>query len=239
MIRTTAIIVAAGTGRRMNSSVKKQYMEISGHPVLYYTIKAFEESEIDNIVIVTGADEIEFVRNEIVDKYGFRKVINICVGGRERFDSVYEGVRSVSEEGSGIQHYVLIHDGVRMLVTAELINRCIKAVSEFNACVAAVPVKDTIKECEKNNAILTAKKTLDRSRLYQIQTPQCFELGLIKDAFEKMYRFPEEERPSITDDAMLVETFTDHKVVIVEGSYKNIKITTPEDLELAEFWLGR
>ena len=223
----------------MNSSVKKQYMEISGHPVLYYTIKAFEESEIDNIVIVTGADEVEFVKNEIVDKYGFRKVVSICVGGRERFDSVYEGVRSVSEEGSGIQRYVLIHDGVRMLVTAELINRCIKAVSEFNACVAAVPVKDTIKECEKNNDMLTAKKTLDRSRLYQIQTPQCFELGLIKDAFEKMYRLPEEERPAITDDAMLVETFTDHKVVIVEGSYKNIKITTPEDLELAEFWLGR
>ena len=149
---------------------------------------------------------------------------------------------------------MLIHDGVRMLVTPELINRCIRAVREYDACVAAVPVKDTIKECEEipvddlvgentysrtDISILAAKKTLDRNRLYQIQTPQCFELGLIMDAFGKMYRLSENDRPAITDDAMLVETFTDRRVVIVDGSYKNIKITTPEDLELAEFWLGR
>lgn len=239
----------------MNSSIKKQYMEIDGHPVLYYTIKAFEESNVDEIVIVTGADELEFVRNEIVEKYGFQKVSGICPGGRERFDSVYAGIRYVLSNGAEKDiekdiaadgRYVLIHDGVRMLVKPELINRCIEAVCENGACVAAVPVKDTIKECcvetpsfGQNTGKITVEQTLDRSRLWQIQTPQCFEAELIRSAFEKMYSQPAEERIAITDDAMLVEVFTDHSVTAVEGDYKNIKITTPEDIELAEFWLKR
>lgn len=303
---TTAIIVAAGAGKRMNSPIKKQYIEIAGHPVLYYTIRAFEESRVDDIVIVTGADETEYVKKEIVEKYGFCKVSCVCAGGRERFDSVYEGIRQVkmksdptceelreikkksecsrqiemSNESSCVDaegkaagdkqrcsDYVLIHDGVRMLVTPELINRCIDAVYENGACVAAVPVKDTIKECGtivssgnikqcetvaqsedpvyehgmkdilRPEQALAVEKTLDRSRLYLIQTPQCFELGLIDSAFEKMFGRPVTERPAVTDDAMVVEIFTDHKVMIVEGDYKNIKITTPDDLELAEFRL--
>ena len=118
-MKTTAVIVAAGAGKRMNSTVKKQYMEIGGYPVLYYTIRAFEMSDTDEIVIVTGADETEYVKKEIVDKHMFRKVVCVCAGGKERSDSVYEGLCRVREG------YVLIHDGVRMLITPDLINKCI------------------------------------------------------------------------------------------------------------------
>ncbi|MBR4725387.1 MAG: 2-C-methyl-D-erythritol 4-phosphate cytidylyltransferase [Lachnospiraceae bacterium] len=241
--KTTAIIVAAGVGKRMNSTVKKQYMEIGGYPVLYYTISAFEKSNVDRIVIVTGKDEIEYVENEIVAKHMFKKVDCVVAGGRERSDSVYEGLKN-TDDG-----YVLIHDGVRMLVTPDLINKCIETVVADDACVAAVAVKDTIKECmcpedenpsnpdsARQNKVYIAK-TLDRSVLYQIQTPQCFKTELIKDAFNKMHEIPEGSRPVITDDAMPVELYTGHRITIVEGDYRNIKITTPEDLELARFWL--
>ncbi|MBP5331405.1 MAG: 2-C-methyl-D-erythritol 4-phosphate cytidylyltransferase [Lachnospiraceae bacterium] len=228
----------------MNSPVKKQYMEIADHPVLYYTIKAFEESLTDRIVIVTGSEEIDFVKKEIVEKYGFKKVLCVCEGGRERFDSVYEGIKKAKRGGAG---YVLIHDGVRMLVTSELINRCIENVRACDACVAAVPAKDTLKECgtdigdaqRSEKAGMIVRRTIDRKSIYQIQTPQCFEISLIIGAFEKMYGMPGAERDKITDDSMVVEIYSDHKVTVVEGDYKNIKITTPEDLELAEFWLKR
>jgi len=178
-------------------------------------------------VIVTGSDEIEYVQREIVDRYGFGKVKSICAGGRERFDSVYAGIK---EAGSD---YVLIHDGVRMLVTPSLINRCIDAVRGCDACVAAVPVKDTIKEAASS----FISRTLDRSSLYMIQTPQCFSTSLILGAFEKMYADSTDRNTGITDDSMLIEEYTDHKVTIVEGDYRNIKITTSEDIELAKVYL--
>ncbi|MCR5329893.1 MAG: 2-C-methyl-D-erythritol 4-phosphate cytidylyltransferase [Lachnospiraceae bacterium] len=238
-MNTAAIIVAAGAGKRMRSSVRKQYIDILGYPVLYYTVKAFEESSVDKIVIVTGADETELVKKEIVEKYGFAKVVCVCEGGRERFDSVYAGIRQAALSGAG---HVLIHDGVRMFVTPGLIDRCIESVRENGACVAAVPVKDTLKECtpcDESGDTVCVAKTLDRSTIWQVQTPQCFETSLIKDAFEKMYAGSEPERSRITDDAMVAEIFTDHKVTIVEGDYRNIKITTPEDLELARFLVAR
>ena len=242
--KTMAVIVAAGTGKRMNNPVKKQYMEISGHPVLYYTLKAFEESLTDEIVVVTGSEETEYVKREIVEKYGFKKVSGICTGGRERFDSVYAGIMYADSAGA---RYVLIHDGVRMLVTPGLIDRCIMSVRECDACIAAVPAKDTLKECGtgegstdgSQSSCIFVNRTIDRRSIFQIQTPQCFEISLIKAAFEKMYEHPESERKMITDDSMVAEIYSEHKVVVVEGDYRNIKITTPEDLELAEFWLER
>ena len=234
-----AIIVAAGTGKRMNSAVKKQYMEIAGYPVLYHTLKAFEESNADELIIVTGEDEIPYVREQIVEKYGFKKVTTICTGGKERYDSVYEGLKQVllkkdnAEETDG---YVLIHDGVRPLVTPELINSCIENVKTYGACIPGVPEKDTIKEADSDMAVAG---TPDRKKLFRIQTPQCFELGLIKEAFEKYYSEKNTfaNIPEITDDAMLVERYTGHKVKITEGDYSNIKITTPEDIGLAEYFL--
>ena len=237
-----AIIVAAGTGKRMNSTVKKQYMGIASQPVLGLTLKAFEESKTDEIVVVTGADEIAYVREQIVEDYLFKKVTAICCGGKERCDSVCEGLKTLIRNHPDAigSSYVLIHDGVRPLITPELINRCIDSVKECGACVPAVPEKDTVKMINADGEI---DCTLDRKKIYRIQTPQCFEMGLIKEAFEKYYveiGSAEEEAQdtaAITDDAMLVEKYTGHKVRIVEGDYRNIKITTPEDIKIAEFYL--
>ena len=246
--KISAIIVAAGTGKRMNSTVKKQYMEIASQPVLSLTLKAFEASDVDEIVVVTGEDEIPYVREQIVERYCFKKVVAICRGGKERCDSVYEGLKQIikrSELG-----YVLIHDGVRPLITPKLINSCIKSVRKYDACIPGVPEKDTVKEADENMDVL---RTPDRKKMYRIQTPQCFSLPLIKEAFEKYYNLNSAEdgdgqdgsnanckndSGSITDDAMLVEKFTGHKVKIIEGDYKNIKITTPDDLEIAEYYLS-
>ena len=235
--KITAVIVAAGAGRRMNGPVRKQYMDISGYPVLYYTLKAFEESCVDAVIIVTAGSEQDYVRHEIVEKYGFKKVTRVCEGGRERYDSVYAGILKADTE------YIMIHDGVRMLVTPQLINRCADVVRKTGACVTAVPVKDTIKEAEKVQDGADAgkpviKRTPDRANLYQVQTPQCFRTKIILDAFEKYYSLPEESRIPVTDDSVLVETYTEQRVVVAEGDYRNIKITTIEDVGLAEYFLN-
>ena len=253
--RFSAIIVAAGTGRRMNSKVKKQYMEIGGRPVLYHTLKAFEKSKVDEIIIVTGEDEIPYVREQIVEGFGIKKVVAICAGGKERCDSVYEGIRQVLKrrENAGqnmdcngactlsnnlFDGYVLIHDGVRPLITPELINACIDSVRKYGACIPGVPEKDTVKEADENMEVV---RTPDRKRMFRIQTPQCFKLSLIKEAFEKYYdeigKAEDSSSVAMTDDAMLVEKYTGHKVKIIEGDYKNIKITTPEDIGMAEYFL--
>jgi len=233
--KISVIIVAAGTGKRMNSTVKKQYMEICGYPVLYHTLKAFEESNANEVIIVTGEDEIAFVREQIVEKYCFKKVTAICAGGKERYDSVYEGLKQVllKDEKEG---YVLIHDGVRPLITSGLINSCIENVKAYGACIPGVAEKDTVKEAGPD---MDVTGTPDRKKLFRIQTPQCFELTLIKEAFEKYYseKNTSADIPEITDDAMLVERYTGHKVKITEGDYSNIKITTPEDIGLAEYFL--
>lgn len=260
-MESTAIIVAAGVGKRMNSETKKQYMDIAGLPVLYYTLKAFEESSIDNIIIVTGAEEIDYVRTGIVRKYEIKKIAAIIPGGKERFDSVFEGMKYLKDSTSvGWQKncIVLVHDGVRPLVTPKLINTVITTAKETGACVAAVPVKDTIKETDSDGVILA---TLDRRGLRQIQTPQGFEFNLLYGAYEQMYKALEKapgspadnadyelttvlgpdgmrrHEMSVTDDSMLVELYTGHSVQCVMGDYNNIKITTPEDITYAGMFL--
>ena len=241
--KITAVIVAAGTGRRMNSSVKKQYMEIAGAPVLYHTLKAFEKSDVNEIVIVTGEDEIAYVREQIVEEYCIKKVVAVCAGGKERCDSVYEGIKKVLKrqeaDQEGTNGYVLIHDGVRPLVTPELINSCIAGVKKYGACIPGVAEKDTVKEADENMDVV---RTPDRKKMFRIQTPQCFSLDLINEAFEKYNKENEQTdgqgSAAMTDDAMLVEKYTGHKVKIIEGDYQNIKITTPEDIGLAEYYLS-
>lgn len=239
----TAIIVAAGTGKRMNNPVKKQYMEIAGAPVLYHTLKAFEKSKVDEIVIVTGEDEIPYVREQIVEEYCIKKVVAICAGGMERCDSVHEGIKNVLKlrkaDKERTDSYILIHDGVRPLVTPKLINFCIDNVLKHGACIPGVAEKDTVKEADENMDVV---RTPDRKKMFRIQTPQCFSMALIKEAFDKYYKENENSEgagtANMTDDAMLVEKYTGHKVKIIEGDYKNIKITTPEDIGLAEYYLS-
>ena len=227
-MKNVAIVLAAGQGKRMNSKVQKQFLLIKEKPILYYTLCAFENSElITDVILVTGKDEIEYCQKEIVDKYGFEKVRKIVAGGKERYHSVHNGIQSIDEA-----EYVFIHDGARPFVNSEIIARAYEAVAEHKACVVGMPVKDTIKIADEEGF---AAQTPDRKKVWQVQTPQTFEYHLIKGAYEKLMI---EEPEGITDDAMVVETMTEYKVKLVEGSYRNIKITTPEDLDIATIFCG-
>lgn len=229
MKKYTAIVLAAGAGKRMNTKVHKQYLEVAGKPVLYYTLKAFEESAVSDIVLVTGAGEEDYCQKQIIKKYGFEKVKAIVTGGKERYHSVYQGL--LAAEGAD---YVLIHDGARPLVDSAIIQRSMDAVLKYQACVVGMPVKDTIKIVNEEQF---AKETPDRNKLWQVQTPQTFSYILVKEAYQKML---EQEDAAITDDAMVVERMTSVPVKLIEGSYRNIKITTPGDLLVAEaYLLGR
>ena len=228
-MKITAIIPASGRGTRMQSSVAKQYMELCGKPLLYHTIKAFEESTVDDIILVVPEGEEDFVRTTIVEPNGFYKVKKIVVGGDARYNSVFNGL--LAAEGSD---YVLIHDGARPLVDAALISRCIDAVQKDKACIAAVPVKDTIKQIGADGIV---EQTIDRSKLYAIQTPQCFDYSLILNAYSRLFRQVATGQMSldgITDDASVAELMTEQAVKLVQGDYKNLKVTTPEDIVVAE-----
>ena len=227
-MKTTAIVLAAGSGKRMNSKVHKQYLLLKEKPILYYSLKAFEDSVIDDIILVVGAGEIDFCRNDIVEKYGIQKVRAVVEGGKERYHSVYEGLKAAGETD-----YVLIHDGARPFVSQAIIERTLSAVCEYKACVVGMPVKDTIKIIDEHGY---AKETPARSHVWMVQTPQAFSYPLIFDAYSRMLM---QEDSGITDDAMVVERMTDYKVKLIEGSYQNIKITTPEDLDIAEVYLGK
>ena len=236
--RCTAVVLAAGTGSRMQSGVAKQFMELGGRPLIWYALHAVEESSVvDDCVLVTGAEDISYVQKEIVEKYGFRKVAAVVAGGAERYDSVYLALRFIADGGLTVPNrdgYVLIHDGARPFLTEEILRRCYDKVRVCRACVAAMPVKDTVKVADHDGF---AVRTPDRSTLWQIQTPQVFETRLITEAYEKMMTRQKAAGVRITDDAMAVETFTDVPVKLVHGSYENIKVTTPEDMAAAEAFL--
>lgn len=225
--KITAIILAAGSGRRMNSAVPKQYLLLDGRPVLYYTLRAFEESAVTDIVLVIGADEMEYCGQKFMEKYRLSKITAVVAGGRERYHSVYEGLKAAA--GSD---YVLIHDGARPFVTADVIARSIEAVKVSGACAAGMPVKDTIKVVDADGLV---KETPVRSTLWQIQTPQSFSCPLITRAYKEMIASGRES--SVTDDAMVLERMTGQRVRVIEGDYRNIKITTPEDLLVAEAYI--
>lgn len=233
-MKTAAIVLAAGSGSRMRSNIKKQYMEINEKPLIYYALKAFEDSFTDEVVLVVSPGDIDYCKAEIVDKYGFSKVRNIVEGGAERYDSVRLGLHAVSDDTD----YVMIHDGARPFVTEDIMQRSVVAAKENRACVVGMPVKDTIKISDADGF---SAQTPDRKTLWMIQTPQTFEYSLIRKLYDKLEEDKEEIKAkgiNITDDAMVVETFSDVKVKLVEGSYNNIKVTTPEDIGFAQAILG-
>lgn len=238
----TAIVLAAGSGSRMKSSVAKQYMLVKGKPLICYALQTVEESAvIDECILVTAEADIPYMQREIVEKYGFSKVSAVIAGGAERYLSVANACRRLAEREQNFDRsgYVFIHDGARPFLTEQILQDTYGAVVKCGACVAAVPVKDTIKIADAEGF---AVSTPDRRLVWNVQTPQVFEAELIIEAYEALRReLPriQEKGISITDDASVVELFTDKKVKLVEGSYENIKITTPEDIKMAEVLLKK
>ena len=236
-----AIILAGGKGSRMKSDIPKQFLKLNDIPMICYSIETFEaNNNIDRIVVVTSADYIGYME-KIIRSQGYKKIIAVVEGGRERYDSVYSGLNcirkkeklnEVQQGGQKDKNYVFIHDGARPCVTDSIINACMNDVKIYNACVAAVPVKDTIKVVD-NEGI--AVNTPDRSTLWQIQTPQVFENGLILEAYDKLYC--DIDKKGITDDAMVVEKYMNTKVKMTLSEYTNIKATTPEDILITEVFL--
>ena len=225
--RNTAIVLAAGQGKRMHSKVQKQFLEIQGYPVLYYSLRCFQESPlIQDIILVTGEESISYCKEEIVQKYGFTKVSAVIPGGKERYDSVYAGLCECRD-----CEYVLIHDGARPFVTEEILKRGLQKVKETGACVIGMPSKDTVKLSDEEGYV---KETPNRKCVWTIQTPQIFSYSLIREAHDSIRQ---KDMSKITDDAMVVEQETGAKVALAEGSYQNIKITTPEDMKTAEAFL--
>lgn len=242
--RCTAIVLAAGSGSRMKSDVAKQYMLLQGKPLLWYALDAVERSKlIDDCILVTDQESLAdgYAKNEIVARYGFHKVDTIVAGGAQRYDSVYEALKRIASAERKVPNrdgYVFIHDGARPFLTEEILRRCYEAVTKYHACVAGMPVKDTIKIVDGEGYAL---RTPDRSSVWQVQTPQVFDTPLILSAYEKLMQEQERllrEGIRITDDAMVVETLIGSTVKLVEGSYQNIKITTPEDMAVAEAFLN-
>lgn len=222
--RCTAIILAGGQGHRMGTKVQKQYLEVLGKPVLAYSLETFEKSSvIDDIILVTGAGQEEYCQQHIIGKYGITKVRSIVVGGAERYESVWNGLQASTPDG-----YVFIHDGARPFVTEEIIARAYEDVKKYKACVVGMPVKDTIKIVDEEGMSIS---TPDRKTLWMIQTPQVFETKLIYDAYSELMRL---QLKDVTDDAMVVERIFGNAIKMTQGSYRNIKITTPEDLQIAE-----
>lgn len=224
--RCVAIVLAAGQGRRMGTKIQKQYLLLNGKPVLYYSLNVFQKSEvIDEICIVTGAGDEDYCKREIVERYGITKVSQIIAGGAERYLSVWNALQVIGEDG-----YVFIHDGARPFVDEEMLYRVYNQVVCHRACVVGMPVKDTIKISDENGFV---KETPDRSRVWMVQTPQVFDMALVKRAYALLI---EKNEINVTDDAMVVEQMMKIPVKFVEGSYENIKITTPEDLKTGEIF---
>ena len=214
------VIVAAGTGSRMKMGINKQFIKLEGKEIIAYTIEKFyNNSNIEDIVVVVKEDESEFFKKEILDKYNFKN-IKIAYGGKERQDSVYNGLKLLDKKCD----VVLIHDGARPFVSDKIIYNCIEEVKEHKAIVVGVPVKDTIKIIDNDKNIVD---TPNRSVLWAVQTPQTFDYNILIDAYKDAYK----SGFYGTDDAMLVERIG-YKVKMVEGSYNNIKITTKEDLSV-------
>lgn len=222
-MKTAAIVLSAGSGKRMGTDMPKQYLALNDKPVIYYSLKAFEDSIVDEIILVVGNGYEEYCQKEIIEKYNLKKVAAVVPGGKERYDSVYNGIMATDAD------YVFIHDGARPFVDPPMIKRGFDRVLETKACIAAMPVKDTIKSVDNNSVVIG---TPERKSLYQVQTPQIFERGLLVSAYAKMES--DKECKGITDDAMIIEKYTDTKVCVFEGAYSNIKITTAEDMIIAK-----
>ena len=222
MSKNYALIVAGGKGKRMGRDISKQFICINNKPIIWYTIKAFENCEhIDGIFVVISKDDMEYFNENVLKVYDFKKILAVVEGGSERQDSVYNGLLAIEE-----CDIVLIHDGARPFVSEKIIKQGIDYAKIYGAAACGVIPKDTIKVRDEESF---SKETFKRDTLFAVQTPQCFNYESIKKAHDAI----REENLIVTDDTMAIEKLG-KKVYLYEGSYTNIKVTTPEDIELAE-----
>lgn len=217
----TAIVLAAGSGKRMESNVKKQYMMLGGKPLMIHCLETFDKSAVSAVVLVVAPGECENAK-AMIAQFGIKKVVAIVEGGAERYDSVYAGLKVI--DGG----YVLIHDSARPFIEVDTIHRCMSAVALYEAAVVGMPSKDTIKITDEKGKVLN---TPLRQNTWVVQTPQCFEYGLVRSAYDKMIAVGDN---TITDDAMVVEKYSNRPVHMIKASYENIKITTPVDIIVGE-----
>ena len=223
MSKNIVIIVCSGIGKRMNSNVPKQFIKVNDKPIVCYTIDKFENCNyIDEIIIVTNKEYIDYFKNSIINDYNYKKISAVIEGGKERLNSVYNGINYIEYNEDSI---VLIHDGVRPFIDEKDIINIIEETKIYNACILGVKVKDTVKIC-KDGFIQT---TPNRENIWLAQTPQAFKYNIIKEAYEYAFN----NNLFVTDDASVVENFG-FKVKIIEGNYSNIKITTKEDSKFFE-----
>jgi 2-C-methyl-D-erythritol 4-phosphate cytidylyltransferase len=224
--KTAAVVAAAGRGRRLGALQPKAFLPLGNRPLYLHCLKVLNNSpDINEIILVVPKGNLRSVKAQ-VPQSKFRKLKRIVAGGPTRSASVYEGLKAVSSHTD----YVIIHDGARPFLTQQLIKDTLSKARRFGAAVAGVPVNFTVKEVDSN---LNVKLTLRRNRLWEVQTPQAFKKDLITEAYQRALR----DKISAVDDASLVERLG-KEVKIVWGSYNNIKITTPEDLILAEALMG-
>lgn len=221
--KVSAIVLAAGKGSRMQTDVPKQYIEIGNRPILYYSLYAFMQSTVDNIILVTRQEDVEYCRRNVVEQYHIDKVSDIVAGGSERYWSVWNGLQACRDAD-----YVLIHDAARPCIAVDRIEEIISAVRRWEACSLGVPVKDTIKQVDEAGFGIA---TPPRSSLWQIQTPQAFGYRQLIQAYEKM---KQDCATDITDDTMIVERYLSLKTKIIQGDYSNLKVTTSDDLDVVE-----
>ena len=221
-----AVVLAGGSGSRMHTKTAKQYLLLNGKPLIYYALRQFQDSAVEKIVLVVTGGQEEYCKKEIVERYGFTKVCAVVAGGSERYLSVHEGLKALTDVD-----YVLIHDGARPCVDQEILKRTMDTVVREQACVVGMPVKDTIKIVDEQQM---AKKTPDRRMLWQVQTPQAFSYALIREAYDAVVASGEQ---AVTDDAQVLELACGRTCRLIEGSYRNIKVTTLEDLDIAEIFL--
>lgn len=247
--KCTAIILAAGRGTRMGAETEKQFLEISGYPLLYYALKCFDDCPlIHEIILVVPEERITYCRTEIVAKYGIKKVTVITAGGKERYESVMRGLALCGDSA-----YIIIHDGARPLVTEDVIRRVLQSAEQYGSGIAGVLSKDTIRLTGENGL---SESTPPRDRAWMVQTPQAFRAELIRRAYDALREAEEGKtaeshsgsrdlvsekapRTQITDDGMVVEIMLNTPVRMVQGDYANVKVTTPEDVPLTAALLER
>ncbi|MCR4792764.1 MAG: 2-C-methyl-D-erythritol 4-phosphate cytidylyltransferase [Lachnospiraceae bacterium] len=242
--KNALVLLAGGRGSRMHSDVPKQFMMLGDKPLIWHALNTVQRSElIDEVVLVSSSDDIPVIR-DIVDRNGFDKVSHITSGGKERFLSVVNGVLALSEKNGSCEAFdggpevILIHDGARPFLDDGIIERCLEGVTETGGCVAAVPSKDTVKLAGEDG-IVTSEPP--RSKVWCMQTPQVFDSRILFDVCRRVKEEMSSDDPKvkerlsgITDDARMVSLFTDTRIKLVMGSYENLKVTTPEDIIIAE-----